>query len=243
MQPGKLEKQLLKEGNTYIVGTACVGETNYVGPIVSCSVVMDYNKLTPYFNNLLQELPLDVKGMEEILKSLKYYIIKIVSQDELNELNDQETALYYANFCAVNKLIWKMLADREVPEVFITKGSPLKEVVKSSYDSLHSANKSVSNYMIWDNPPTLNMLAPKAEYYASNAKSILCTNVAYELAKRQLRTCLREIDKKIPQYDIINKPQKEQVAIVSKLGNTQYHRLYIKELAKYPINTLIKEVI
>ena len=243
MQPGKLEKQLLKEGNTFIVGTASAGENNYVGPIVSCSVVMDYNKLTPYFNNLLQELPLDSKGMEEILKSLKYCILKIISQDELNELNDQETALHYSNFSAVNKLIWKMLADKEVPEVFITKRFPLKEVVKSSYDSLHSANKSIYDNMIWDNPPTLNMLAPKAEYYTSNAKSVLCINVAYELAKRQLRSCLKEIDKKIPQYDIINKPQKEQVQIVSKLGNTQYHRLYIKELAKYPINTLIKEVI
>lgn len=243
MQPSKLEKRLLKEGNTLIMGTACVGEDNYVGPIVSCSVLLDYNKISPYINNLLMNLPVDVKGMEEILKNLKYCELKVITQEELNSLNDKETAIYYSIFSCVNSLIWKMLMKKEVPDAFITKCFPIKEVVKSSYDSLHSANKSVSDYMIWDNSPTINMLAPKAEFFVSNNKNVLSTNIAYELARRKLKNCLIDIDKEIPQYNILNNTKEGQIEIVSKLGNTKYHRLYIKELAKYPINTLIKEVI
>ena len=98
--------------------------------------------------------------------------------------------------------------------------------------------------MIWDNPPTLNMLAPKAEYVVSNSKKpTLCTKIAKALANIVLSQELIKIDKKIPQYSILEKNNKEQVNFVKKMGNTQYHRLYIESLAKYPINTLIFEEI
>lgn len=242
MQPSIIEKRLLKEGETLIVGTSCVGADNYVGPVISCSVVLDYNKLTPYFNNLVEDLPLDVKGMQTILQSLKYFVIHITKEEELNNLNGPEMAVYYSNFCCVNKLIWDMLKKREVPSAFITDKFDLKEVVHSSFDSLHSANKQISDFMIWDVPPTLNMLAPQAQYIKTNKRSnVLCVQIANKLANRQLKSCLKNIDKEIPQYHILEKSGKEQINIVKTLGNSQYHRLFIKELAKYPINTLIKK--
>lgn len=243
MPESKLEKELLKSGDNIIVGTACVGIGNYVGPMVACSIILDYDHLHPLFNNLISNT-LPVKYLADILKALKYYATKITTLEELNSLANEESAIYYTNYYAVNKLIWKMLKKREVPTVFITEKYPLKEVVNSSYDSLHSANKRISDYMIWDNSPTLNMLVPKADYIVSNSKKpALCTKIAKALANIVLSQELAKIEKQIPQYHILEKNNKEQENFVKKMGNTQYHRLYIESLAKYPINTLVFEEI
>lgn len=241
MPESKLEKELQNDGNSLILGTACVGIDNYVGPMVACSVILDYNHINPLFNNLIKN-DLPIKYLADVLKSLKYYATKITTLDELNSLANKEASVYYTNYNAVNKLIWKMLKNREVPSAFVTEKYQLKEVANSSYDSLHSANTRISDYMIWDVSPTLNMLAPKAEYIVSNSrKPALCVKIAKALASIVLNQELTKIDKKIPDYKILEQNDKRQETFVKKMGNTQYHRVYLDALSKYPINTLIFE--
>ena len=47
MRLSETESNLIKDNNYYIIGTSISGENNYIGPMVSCSVVLDYSNLSP----------------------------------------------------------------------------------------------------------------------------------------------------------------------------------------------------
>lgn len=234
-----LEKKLIKKGNRFIVGTANAGLDNYVGPIVSCSIVLDYKFLSCFIEDILNDRILNNKELESLVRSFKFSNFYFVEPSLLNNIEDTEVASYLANFNCANKLVWTMLKKRLVPSVFLTADMELKEVVKSSLDSVHSINENTSKYIVWDKAHSLEMIVPKSEFKPVPADSTLVTHLAKKLATIALNNKLKAISKECPKYDVLNNLGKTQVDFVKKFGNTKYHRIYLKELSKYPINTLI----
>lgn len=234
-----IEKNLLKRKNSLVVGTANAGTRNYIGPIVSCSIVLNYKLLSCFIQDILDGKELEREELESLVKSFKFSNFYFVEPTLLNDIGDTETAEYLSNFNCANKIVWSMLKKRVVPDAFITSNKELKEVIKSSIDSLHSVNENVSEYTVWDKPPSLNMLVPKAEFISVKTAETLVTRLAKKLAQKALDKRLVQIAKECPKYDVLNNLGRGQIKFVRKFGNTKYHRIYLKELSKYPVNTLI----
>ena len=68
MQPSETEKKLIKDGNYNIIGTNISGVDNYVGPIVGCSIVLDYYNISRYVDPLLKDVSLNADEVKELVK-------------------------------------------------------------------------------------------------------------------------------------------------------------------------------
>lgn len=233
------EIQHLNNSIYTIIGTSVAGVDNYVGPIVACSVCLDYFNLPKHLERFINNEKLTSEELKEFMSDLCISTIYVVEPAVINTIRDIELAEDMAKFNSTNKLVWDMLLKRIVPEVYITSDKPLIEVVDTSTDSVRAENKD--RYVRWTSHHSIELITPKAEFLTAPWTDSLCTKVAHRLSELAVRGRLKNLDKEIPNYQILRFTGKEQEQFVSKYGNTVHHRVFLPELKKYPIGRLIND--
>lgn len=231
------EIQHLNNSLYNILGTSVAGVDNYVGPIVACSVCLDYFNLPKHTERFVNEDKLTTDELKEFMADLPLSSIYVVEPTVINTVRDISLAEDMAKFNSTNKLVWTMLIRKVVPEVYITSDKPLVEVVDTSTDSVRAENKD--RYVRWTSHHSIELITPKAEFLDCPWADTLCTKIAHRLSELAVKGRLKNLDKEIPNYQILKFTGKEQEQFVSKYGNTIHHRVFLPELKKYPIGRLI----
>ena len=84
MQPSEIEKKLIKDGNYNIIGTNISGVDNYVGPMVGCSIVLDYYNISRYVDPLLKNVSLNADEVKELVDSFRYHAFHFMEVPTIN---------------------------------------------------------------------------------------------------------------------------------------------------------------
>lgn len=239
MQPSEIEKKLIKDGNYNIIGTNISGVDNYVGPMVGCSIVLDYYNISRYVDPLLKNVSLTADEVKELIDSFRYHTFHFMEVPTINMVRNLEFSEHMAKFNSANKLVWDMLKKCEVPDAYITADKPLTEVMDTKDDSLHSDGRD--RFVLWNTNHSLELVTPKAIFIDRATKSTLVTRITKKLANMALGIKLRALDKDFNEYSISKNPGKEQVDYVKKFGNTIHHRVFLPELSKYPMGKLFND--
>lgn len=238
MRLSETESNLIKDNNYYIIGTSISGENNYIGPMVSCSVVLDYSNLSPV-KEFLSTKNITKETIENLFKSFLYYTTYITKSEDINSLRDIKLSEHKTKFNCANKLVWNMLKKCEVPDAYLTSDTDLTEVVDTLSDSLHTERPD--RYVLWNKDHSLELITPKAIFKSVPTNKSITTRVAKKIADMILLHELKSIDAKLPKYKVLDFPGKEQEKYVSMYGNTVYHRVFLPELKKYPLGRLIND--
>lgn len=238
MRPSTIEKDLLNDSNYTIVGTSIAGVDNYVGPMVACSVVLDYFALPDKLKDFIDNKKLDDTAFKQFVKQLRYIEFYVMEADVINTLKDSELAEHMTKFNCANKLVWRMLQKCEVPDAYITADKDLTEVIDTIDDSVHS--EKGERYVLWNTNHSLELVTPKALFVTHPVNDTIVTRVAQRFANLMLSNKLAQLDilteKK---YNVHEFPGEQQVQYVAKYGNTINHRVYLPKLSKYPIGKLM----
>jgi hypothetical protein len=237
MRLSQTENNLLGNGNYNIIGTSISGVDNYVGPMISCSLVLDYFNISRYVEPLLKNVKLDGSELKELVNSFRYSSLNFMDASTINMLKDLELSEHMSKFNSANKVVWSMLKKCEVPDAYITSDKELMEVIDTIDDSLHSDNNK--RYVLWNTNHSLELITPKAVFITKPCNKTVVTKLARRIADLALEVKLNSIGKEYPKYHIPKYPDSIQEKYVEKYGNTVYHRLFMGNLSKYPIGRMI----
>lgn len=238
MQLSAIENELIHSNNFNIVGTAVCGVTNYVGPMVACSAVLDYFNLPKHTKEFIKCDKLSEEQVKEFMSGLRYISINVMTTEEINSLKDVSLAEHLVKFNCANKLVWNMLKNCEVPDAYITVDKPLTEVIDTINDSVHSDRGE--RYVLWSKNHSLELITPKALFITKPKNRAIVTKVCFTIAEKILYNKLCELDNITGnKYNIVKYPGEEQVKFVKKYGNTIYHRVLLPKLSVYPVGELL----
>ena len=229
------ERKLLRtlQEDTYIMGVAHAGKSNLAGPVKACALLLDFKKLPENIDLFIQG-KLDIKQNIKVLEQLQYSIYSCETTEQ-NEIGDINTIIQYAQFTAGTKLMWKMFKNKKVPHAFLSEDYLLQDVVKLDISAENTDNKYNKKYRVMSSYSSLTELAVGAFIGKVSKEESISVAAAKRVAQIALDVDLKKIDKAIPEYHILDYGQKKQIGVIKKLGNTPYHRLYNKLIAKYPL--------
>lgn len=238
MRLSAIENKLLHDSNYNIIGTAIDGVENYVGPMVACSVVLDYFDIPNKLKDFIDGKKLTDIEFKEMVKKLKYIEFYVMEPDVINTLKDNELAEHMAKFNCANKLVWRMLQKCEVPDAYITADKDLTEVIDTTTDSVHSEGKD--RYVLWNTNHSLELITPKAIFVTKPVNYSIVTKVCKRMASLLVHNKLTQLDTITGnKYHMGEFPGEKQVQYVAKNGNTINHRLFLPKLTKYPVGKLL----
>lgn len=238
MQLSQTENDLIHNNNFNIVGTSVSGVDNYVGPVIACSIVLDYFSISPLVKKFLSKSKLDKSELKELISSFRYMEFCTIDESSINSLRSIELAEHMAKFNCANKLVWSMLQKCEVPDVYITSDKDLTEVIDTINDSVHTEHSE--RYVLWNTNHSLELVTPKATFITKKVNQSLVTKLCKKFADLMVRHRLQEIDlESNHRYNFADNTGIEQVELVKKYGNTIYHRVFLPELSKYPVGKLL----
>lgn len=238
MRLSATENKLLHENNFNIVGTAISGVENYVGPMVACSIVLDYFDLPEVLQGFIEDKKLTDVEFKGMVKKFHYIEFYVMEPDVINTLKDNELAEHMAKFNCANRLVWRMLQKCEVPDAYITADKDLTEVIDTINDSVHSEGKD--RYVLWNTNHSLELITPKALFLTKKVNQSVVTKVCKKMADLLLKNKLTQLDALTGnKYHMSEFPGDKQVQYVAKNGNTINHRLFLPKLTKYPVGKLM----
>lgn len=238
MQLSAIEDKLLHENNYTILGTSISGVDNYVGPMVACSVILDYFALPAKLEDFINGEKFTDVEFKSFVKELKYIEFYVMESDVINTLKDTELAEHMTKFNCANKLVWRMLQKCEVPDAYITADKDLTEVIDTTVDSVHSERSD--RYVLWNTNHSLELVTPKALFITKPVNESITTQVAKKFADLLLNNKLTQLDTLTGnKYCMREFPGEKQVQFVAKYGNTINHRVFLQRLSKYPVGQLM----
>lgn len=238
MRLSAVENKLIHDGDYNIIGTAISGVENYVGPMVACSVMLDYFDLPEHLNKFITGGKLGDVEFKKFIKQLKYVEFYVMEPDVINTLKDIELAEHMTKFNCANKLVWRMLQKCEVPDAYITADKDLTEVIDTVDDSVHSEHSE--RYVLWNTNHSLELVTPKAHFITKKLNEAIVLKVAQRLADLMVGNKLTQLDTITEnKYNIHEFPGEQQVQYVAKYGNTISHRVFLPKLSKYPVGKLL----
>lgn len=238
MRLSQTENKLLHENNFNIIGTSVSGTENFVGPIISCSIVLDYFNISPLVKKFINNDGFEKEDLKELVNSFRYINFYTMDENSINMLRDISLSEHMCKFNCANKLVWDMLQKCEVPDAYITSDKDLTEVIDTINDSVHTEHNS--RYVLWNTNHSLELVTPKALFLTKDCNSTIVTKLCKKMADLMVTGHLKKLDSKTGnKYNFANSPREEQVGFVEKFGNTVYHRVFLPELSKYPVGKLL----
>ncbi len=238
MRLSAIENTLIHDNNFTILGTSISGVENYVGPMVACSIILDYFALPKNLKKFIDGDKLSDIEFKQFVKELRYIEFYAMEADVINTLKDVELAEHMAKFNCANKLVWRMLQHCEVPDAYITSDKDLTEVIDTTVDSVHSERGD--RYVLWNTNHSLELVTPKALFITKPVDKSITTRVAKRFADLLLKNKLSQLDALTgSKYYMSEFPGEKQVQYVAKYGNTINHRVFLPRLTKYPVGQLM----
>lgn len=225
-----------KKHEECLLAASTWGANEFVGPITSVGLELDYDNIIPELYEALIGNTVTPAMRNEIINSIPTVYGHILTLSSLNDIANTEIANQLAMYKAIYGAIWHTFGAKRVPDYLVTDTLPLKEVVRNTKLAKYTTNKNETPYIVCQNCGSIQELVPQAKVITGSNK-FLAVQVANLLSKFLYYDELQPAASKYVDYDFLSGglSAKHKAALKSQ-GLTEYHRPYMKELAIYAFN-------
>ena len=226
-----------KKRDACLLAASTWGVDEFVGPITSVGLELDYDNIIPELYEALTGGTITSSMRNEIINSIPTVYGHVLTLSSLNDIANNEVANQLALYKAIYGAIWHTFGAKRIPDYLITDNLPLKEVVRNTKLAKYTTNQNETPYIVCQNSGSIQELVPQAQVVTGN-KDYLAVRVANLLSKFLYLDEIIPAATKYADYDFLcgGLSEKHKEALKNK-GLTEYHRPYVKELTKYAFNT------
>lgn len=228
------EEREARDNDSILVGVASYGDDNLTGSLVSCAVVLDYNKITPKIVEqtlsgvFTQDIQTDITNAIRVVYTYKLDAIK------LNAIGDMTVAKHITDFRALNGCVFAGFSKLSNDPDFVISETPIKEVIKNKDLSLYTTKSTKSSYVVLDKWNQFKNLIPGTKFSVPETAEVFTLLFAKAFARTSILQEELEQHEKYKGYTFGTKTlTEEQVAFLDKNGLTEYHRAFMPGMDKF----------
>ncbi len=231
----EVEHQVKKQ-NLCLLAAGAWGVPEYVGPITSVGVEVDYNNIIPELYEALIGNTITSSMENEIFSSMPVVYGHVLTVNSLIDIANTQIAHQLALYKAIYGAIWYIFGHKQLPTHIVTDALPLREVVRNTKLAEYTTNSKETPYIICSTAGSIKELVPEA-IILTGSDEYLAIRIANLLSKLLYLKEMRPIAEKYANYDVLTSgisPKHKET--LEKYGLTEHHRSYLPELKNYPYN-------
>ena len=229
-----------RDNDSVLIAVNHSGENNLCGPIVSCSLVLDYNLID---EKLIEEIVtrgvLSKECYASITKAIKAFSTYTLSAAKLNSIMSIPLALHMADYNSLMGAVFEVFkVFGKDPDVVQTK-LPIKEVTKNKELPIYKNEKSKTQYVIRESWTQFDNLIPNTEIKVEQEDSFSLL-FAKAVSETIIQKELKAASEKYPNYDFsANVLSDSQKAILAASGMTEFHRAFLPDFSGFAFSPRI----
>jgi hypothetical protein len=231
------EERDARNNNKLLLGVGHAGIENLSGPVVSCSVAIDYTKVSPKLIDMVLGNKMEKSIFDDLKSAIKVINIYEIDTLKLNDIADTTIATYLADYHALYGCVFEIFHKFSTdPDVVISE-MPIKEVVQNRDLSIYNNKNAKSNYIVMKDWTQFDNLIPNTKFVTKDPQKVFTLLFAKACANTRVLENLKKQKSKYPDYDFETQTVTEELAnFLTKHGLTEFHRGYLPELSKFAFN-------
>lgn len=228
------EERDARDNGSILIGVGHAGEKNLTGSLISCAVVINYDKVTSDIISGVMAGKFTKDQLKNLNSAIKVFHIHKLDALRLNTLADTDIACYMADFNALYGCTFDVFQKMSCDPDVVISDRKIKEVVKNQDLSLYTNKNSKSSYVVMEDWNQFNNLIPNTRFVVNKKPDVFTTLFAKAFANTMLDAEILEHKQKYPGYDFgCDMLSDTQKAFLTERGLTEFHRAYLPELESF----------
>lgn len=220
------------QGNLLFIGVGHYGESKIAGPVTSCAIMVDYEKVTPALIDAVVAQNLTKAVAQDIAQSLKIFGSYLVPAKTINVIKDLDITTHLAEHASIMEAVFNGFKVLRADPQLIVSHDTIREVVKNEDVAIHTG-KVKSEYVMHKDWNQFSQLIPNIKFKVEKQETFTLL-YARALAKRFWDVNMANITPKYPGYNLcLDKLTDAETAVLSSLGMTIEHRHFLPEMKQF----------
>ena len=221
-----------QQGRLLFIGVGHYGETKIAGPVTSCAIMVDYDKVTPALIDAVLAQHLTKEVAHDIAKSLKIFGSYLVPAKTINVIKDLNITTHLAEHASTMEAVFNGFKVLRADPQLIVSHDTIREVVKNEDVAIHTG-KAKSEYVMHKDWNQFSQLIPNIKFKVEKQETFTLL-YARALAKRFWDANMEGIRAKYPGYNLcLDKLDEHETSVLSTLGMTIQHRHFLPEMKQF----------
>ena len=158
-----------RDNGKILVGVGHAGLDNLTGPIISCAVILDYQKVTPELVECALNNFIPKEQLTQVEKAVKLINTDEIDALRLNSIADTNVASYLADYHALYGCVFEVFHKYSGDPDYVYSEQPIKEVIENKELSLYTNKKNKSSYIVMKDWNQFDNLIPNTKFKVEKA--------------------------------------------------------------------------